>query len=181
MLLNPISVVSLFLQSIRGNVTWTATPFNPNSMPLAVRTPYLSTWLPQSPEIALNDAWPTFWNGQVFRLRKFRYCCERFRSIGLDSWLGRIHYSWRQGLQFHGHAYRSRSKSHEGYSKELSGIFIHLPNRFWVEGYRSVHFYPKRVRFVRRTHRSDSHLLEPRRSMLTCPHEKPGYLIKPEP
>lgn len=30
-----------------GAVSWTATPFNPASFPLAVRTPYLSAWLPQ--------------------------------------------------------------------------------------------------------------------------------------
>jgi hypothetical protein len=37
----------LFVGSIRAAVTWNATPFNPASFPLAVRTPYLSAWLPQ--------------------------------------------------------------------------------------------------------------------------------------
>ncbi|KAG6869300.1 hypothetical protein C0993_000053 [Termitomyces sp. T159_Od127] len=46
-------------------VTWTATPFNPASVPLAVRTPYLSAWLPQGAGAALNDVWPTFWTGQI--------------------------------------------------------------------------------------------------------------------
>ena len=45
--------------------SWTATPFNPAAVPLAVRTPYLSTWLPQGAGTALNDAWPTFWTGSV--------------------------------------------------------------------------------------------------------------------
>lgn len=44
---------------------WTATPFNPPSIPLAVRTPYLSAWLPQGSGAALNDVWPTFWTGSV--------------------------------------------------------------------------------------------------------------------
>ncbi|KAF9067643.1 hypothetical protein BDP27DRAFT_1448939 [Rhodocollybia butyracea] len=43
---------------------WTATPFNPPSYPLAVRTPYLSAWLPSGGSgKALNDVWPQFWTG----------------------------------------------------------------------------------------------------------------------
>ncbi|TBU49426.1 hypothetical protein BD309DRAFT_76359 [Dichomitus squalens] len=45
--------------------SWTATPFNPASVPLAVRTPYLSAWLAQGAGTALNDAWPTFWTGSI--------------------------------------------------------------------------------------------------------------------
>ncbi|KAJ7924394.1 hypothetical protein B0H13DRAFT_1192380 [Mycena leptocephala] len=45
--------------------SWTATPFNPPSIPLAVRSPYLNAWLQQGQGVALNDAWPTFWAGQV--------------------------------------------------------------------------------------------------------------------
>ncbi|KAJ7283980.1 DUF1793-domain-containing protein [Mycena rebaudengoi] len=50
---------------VHGAVTWTATPFNPPSFPLAVRTPYLSAWLPQGSGVALNDGWPTFWTGSA--------------------------------------------------------------------------------------------------------------------
>ncbi|KAJ3931095.1 MAG: hypothetical protein NXY57DRAFT_941060 [Lentinula lateritia] len=46
-------------------VDWTSTPFNPPSFPLAVRSPYLSAWLPQGNGSALNDAWPQFWTGQI--------------------------------------------------------------------------------------------------------------------
>ncbi|KAJ7179003.1 DUF1793-domain-containing protein [Mycena filopes] len=46
-------------------ITWTATPFNPSSIPLAVRAPYLSAWLPQGAGAALNDAWATFWTGMI--------------------------------------------------------------------------------------------------------------------
>ncbi|KIY49337.1 DUF1793-domain-containing protein [Fistulina hepatica ATCC 64428] len=44
---------------------WTAIPFNPSSIPLAVRSPYLSAWLPQGEGTALNGIWPEFWNGAI--------------------------------------------------------------------------------------------------------------------
>ncbi|KAJ3971497.1 hypothetical protein EV361DRAFT_799932 [Lentinula raphanica] len=44
---------------------WTSTPFNPPSIPLAVRTPYLSCWLPQGSGAALNSVWPEFWTGSI--------------------------------------------------------------------------------------------------------------------
>lgn len=48
-----------------SSVSWNATPFNPASVPLAVRTPYLSVWLPQGAGTALNGAWPQFWTGST--------------------------------------------------------------------------------------------------------------------
>ncbi|KAF7776020.1 hypothetical protein Agabi119p4_4413 [Agaricus bisporus var. burnettii] len=51
--------------TIHAAVTWNAEPFNPPSFPLAVRSPYLSAWLPQGSGAALNDVWPTFWTGQT--------------------------------------------------------------------------------------------------------------------
>ena len=56
---------TLFISPILGAVTWTATPFNPASVPLAVRSPYLSAWLAQGAGTALNADWPTFWTGSV--------------------------------------------------------------------------------------------------------------------
>ncbi|KAI0750697.1 DUF1793-domain-containing protein [Daedaleopsis nitida] len=56
---------SLLLAPVLGAVTWSATPFNPHSVPLAVRTPYVSAWLPQGSGTALNAAWPTFWTGSI--------------------------------------------------------------------------------------------------------------------
>ncbi|KAF9464433.1 DUF1793-domain-containing protein [Collybia nuda] len=58
------SILPLCFASVQA-ITWTATPFNPPSIPLAVRTPYLSAWLPQGSGAALNDAWPTFWTGSI--------------------------------------------------------------------------------------------------------------------
>ncbi|TFK92183.1 DUF1793-domain-containing protein [Polyporus arcularius HHB13444] len=56
---------SMLLAPVLGAVTWTATPFNPASVPLAVRTPYVSAWLPQGAGTALNAAWPTLWTGSI--------------------------------------------------------------------------------------------------------------------
>ncbi|KAH9943507.1 uncharacterized protein BXZ73DRAFT_97546 [Epithele typhae] len=53
------------LAPVLGAVTWDATPFNPASVPLAVRTPYLSAWLAQGSGTALNDNWPQFWTGSI--------------------------------------------------------------------------------------------------------------------
>ncbi|KAL1661466.1 hypothetical protein GGF50DRAFT_117933 [Schizophyllum commune] len=47
----------------RADVAWDAKPFNPHSIPLAVRSPYLSAWLPQGAGKALNEEWPAFWTG----------------------------------------------------------------------------------------------------------------------
>ncbi|KAJ6539470.1 hypothetical protein B0H19DRAFT_1213411 [Mycena capillaripes] len=51
---------ALLLATAVQAITWTATPFNPASLPLAVRTP-----LPQGAGAALNDVWPTFWTGST--------------------------------------------------------------------------------------------------------------------
>ncbi|KAI0661062.1 DUF1793-domain-containing protein [Cubamyces menziesii] len=56
---------ALLLVPALAAVTWTATPFNPASVPLAVRSPYLSAWLAQGSGTALNGAWPTFWTGSI--------------------------------------------------------------------------------------------------------------------
>ncbi|KAF4619311.1 hypothetical protein D9613_005332 [Agrocybe pediades] len=60
------AVVSLsLLICVNAAVSWIATPFNPPAFPLAVRSPYLSAWLPQGSGAALNAQWPTFWTGQI--------------------------------------------------------------------------------------------------------------------
>lgn len=63
---NMLRLISLLLYFAYAQALgWTATPFNPSSVPLAVRTPYLSAWLPQGSGAALNDVWPTFWTGSI--------------------------------------------------------------------------------------------------------------------
>ncbi|KAF7355439.1 DUF1793-domain-containing protein [Mycena sanguinolenta] len=59
------AVFFLLLAAFVQALSWTATPFNPSAIPLAVRTPYLSAWLPQGEGAALNDAWATFWTGMI--------------------------------------------------------------------------------------------------------------------
>ncbi|KAI0736382.1 hypothetical protein C8Q72DRAFT_909206 [Fomitopsis betulina] len=56
---------ALFLPVTTHALSWTATPFSPPSYPLAVRSPYLSAWLPQGAGTALNGAWPQFWTGSI--------------------------------------------------------------------------------------------------------------------
>ncbi|KAH9482400.1 Glutaminase A [Psilocybe cubensis] len=63
-LLKGLYALFLFI-TVAASVSWTATPFNPASFPLAVRSPYLSAWLAQGSGAALNDVWPTFWTGQI--------------------------------------------------------------------------------------------------------------------
>ncbi|KAI0081700.1 DUF1793-domain-containing protein [Panus rudis PR-1116 ss-1] len=55
--------ITLLIGLVQAAVTWQATPFNPHSVPLAVRTPYLSAWLHQGSGVALNDQWANFWTG----------------------------------------------------------------------------------------------------------------------
>ncbi|KAG0709752.1 hypothetical protein DFH29DRAFT_978606 [Suillus ampliporus] len=62
-LTNLLSLATLVLTAAAAS--WNATPFNPASVPLAVRTPYLSAWLPQGAGTALNGAWPQFWTGSA--------------------------------------------------------------------------------------------------------------------
>ncbi|KAL1661464.1 hypothetical protein GGF50DRAFT_129457 [Schizophyllum commune] len=57
--------LGLLLLFARGANAWDAKPFNPASVPLAVRSPYVSTWLPQGKGTALNEAWATFYTGGI--------------------------------------------------------------------------------------------------------------------
>lgn len=42
---------------------WSVDPINPPAIPLAVKHPYLNTWLFQGGGTALNSAWPGLWTG----------------------------------------------------------------------------------------------------------------------
>ena len=60
-----IAAYAISLVYVVGAVPWTATPFNPAAVPLAVKSPYVSAWLRQGGGAALNDAWQKFWAGGV--------------------------------------------------------------------------------------------------------------------
>jgi hypothetical protein len=65
MLFSPLALLAGALAPVaNAAVTWTATPFNPPNVPLAVRSPYLSAWLPQGAGTPLTT-WPAFWTGSV--------------------------------------------------------------------------------------------------------------------
>lgn len=56
----------VFISLSRGATLLNASPFTPPSYPLAVRSPYLSTWLAQKDGgTALNDDWSRFYTGQI--------------------------------------------------------------------------------------------------------------------
>lgn len=49
--------------SQRGPSAWTASPFSPFSLPLAVRSPYLNTWLAQGNDPpGLSSEWGSYWS-----------------------------------------------------------------------------------------------------------------------
>jgi hypothetical protein len=68
---------------------WSAKPFNPPSVPLAVRSPYLSTWLPQGAGSALNDRWATFWTGQVINVVQ-DLCLFAKSAEQVSAWIGYV-------------------------------------------------------------------------------------------
>lgn len=70
-------------------VSWTATPFNPASVPLAVRSPYLSAWLNQGSGTALNADWPRFWTGSVCLSHVFGHAdIDVWRETKIVGWAG---------------------------------------------------------------------------------------------
>ena len=64
MLVSSLGLLSL-VSSAYAAPSWTVDPFNPPAIPLAVKTPYLNTWLPQGGGAELNRNWPKFWTGDV--------------------------------------------------------------------------------------------------------------------
>lgn len=80
-----LSVASvLLLTATVSAVSWTASPFNPASVPLAVRTPYLSAWLPQGIGVAVNQAWPQFWATGVWSCIYYGLISSHRRTRILD-------------------------------------------------------------------------------------------------
>ncbi|KAH7098950.1 DUF1793-domain-containing protein [Auriculariales sp. MPI-PUGE-AT-0066] len=63
---------------------WTSTSFSPPSIPLAVKTPYLSAWLPQGSGRALNEDWAKFWTGSTLGWAGFaRVDGTVYRTMGV--------------------------------------------------------------------------------------------------
>ncbi|KAH3912897.1 hypothetical protein HBH56_108920 [Parastagonospora nodorum] len=63
-----LATLGCLLLTVVAQINSTFTPTRPPSIPLAVKNPYLSTWLPagNNPNGGyLPGTWPTFWRGQV--------------------------------------------------------------------------------------------------------------------
>ena len=61
-----LSVSLEFADAQNGPTNWTVTPFNPPSMPLAVKSPYVNAWAPLGNVPApLNVAWPRIWTREI--------------------------------------------------------------------------------------------------------------------
>ncbi|KAF9653386.1 DUF1793-domain-containing protein [Thelephora ganbajun] len=85
MLPHPLAFLQLLLvASVAFAQTWKATPFVPPSLPLVVKTPYLSTWIPQgTAEGSLNSGWASFRDGSVIGwMGKLRVDGEFFNWMG---------------------------------------------------------------------------------------------------
>ncbi|KAI5117537.1 hypothetical protein M0805_004769 [Coniferiporia weirii] len=57
-----LSVSIFFVTAQNGPSSWTATPFNPPALPLAVRSPYLNSWIPQgNSPLPITNIQPRSW------------------------------------------------------------------------------------------------------------------------
>ena len=116
-----VAFASLFAASTLGvdAVSWSATPFSPAAVPLAVRSPYLSTWLPQGNGTALNEGWSQFWDTNVsgsirLLMRSPGNCCgapcihSRFLE---EHWVDGFGEGRRPGLRVDGEAQRDQCRA----------------------------------------------------------------------
>lgn len=64
--------------SQQGPAAWTVSPFNPFDLPLAVRNPYLNTWLPQgSDPLSLGNSWANYWSNAVSARVPFHFSANK--------------------------------------------------------------------------------------------------------
>ncbi|KAI5119766.1 hypothetical protein M0805_009237 [Coniferiporia weirii] len=61
-----VLVLAVLVAAQNGPTTWTASPFSPPSLGLAVRSPYLNAWQPQGNGPApISNSWPRHWPADV--------------------------------------------------------------------------------------------------------------------
>jgi hypothetical protein len=134
----------IWIATVAGapSTSWTAEPFNPPAFPLAVRTPYLSCWLAQGNQTALNEAWPTFWTGSVRELfgsvPSFgRIAYKEFKG----TWLGWVCESGWCGIHLSRLSYRYRRNSRYSkmvYSKVAIIVFYNCADLLQFTSTQSV-------------------------------------------
>ena len=62
-----VTLCAELVSAQNGPTVWTTLPFNPSALPLAVRNPYLNTWLAQgnNPGPLNGPLWSEFWSTAV--------------------------------------------------------------------------------------------------------------------
>ncbi|EMD40769.1 hypothetical protein CERSUDRAFT_111353 [Gelatoporia subvermispora B] len=70
----PVPLLLALAAALAANpvACWTTTPFNAPAIPLAVRSPYLSTWH-MNPAQPINGNWENFWTGTVTAWTGYAY------------------------------------------------------------------------------------------------------------
>ncbi|KAI0737544.1 DUF1793-domain-containing protein [Daedaleopsis nitida] len=58
-------LVTLLAAHAFAQISWSTDPFTPAAIPLAVKSPYVSAWLPQGAGAGLSGNWPTFRSGGI--------------------------------------------------------------------------------------------------------------------
>lgn len=106
MLLNLLSLLQLLLVApLALAQNWTANPFIPPAAPLAVKTPYLQTWLQETPaNSSLTSWWQSYRDGSVGHLPVLIPWIPGLTSrlMRLESYLGGLSQSGQPILRLDG-------------------------------------------------------------------------------
>ena len=121
-----LTAACLLTTSAFAAISWAVEPFNPPAIPLAVKHPYLNTWLMQGSGVALNDAWSGFWTGNSITAwtgfvrvdgKPYRWLVSLTYSIALTAHSACVGCCWN---------FRSRTRSSDVVPPDFSPERVHL-------------------------------------------------------